>query len=100
MNITDGALRQIRQICAPGSYFRIHVQAGGCSGFAHDFSITTHVNLDEDHVQGSVCMDTTSYDLLQNATLDYVTNLSGSQFTLTIPEATSQCGCGKSISLF
>jgi Fe-S cluster assembly iron-binding protein IscA len=90
MNVTHAALRHINQICAPGSYFRISVQAGGCSGFAHDFSITTHGNF----------MDATSYDLLQNATLDYVTNLSGSQFTLTIPEATSSCGCGKSFSLF
>ena len=100
MIITEHAQCQIEQILAPNSYFRVQVQAGGCSGFAHEFQITEHMDPSQDVLVGHVCMDPLSADLLQNAVLDWRSDLSGSQFVLTIPEATAQCGCGKSFSLF
>lgn len=100
MKITQAASTQIDKVCATNSWFRIHVQAGGCSGFQHEFQISDHMDPDEDHVFGKVVIDHASYDIIQNAQLDYKVDLSGSQFTLSIPEATSECGCGKSFSLF
>ena len=99
MNITPTARAQIGVICAPGEYFQVQVHAGGCSGFSHEFSIISEPSADH-MFQEQVCLDETSADILQNAVLDYKQDLSGSQFVLQIPEATSACGCGKSFSLF
>lgn len=99
MKITPTARAQIGLICAPGEYFQVQVHAGGCSGFSHEFGIISEPS-PYHMVQEQVCMDATTADILKNAVLDYRQDLSGSQFVLTIPEATSSCGCGKSFSLF
>lgn len=100
MNISESARCQMGKILAPNNYFRVQVQAGGCSGFAHEFLITEHMDASQDVLVGQVCMDPVSADILQNAVLDWQSDLSGSQFVLNIPEATTSCGCGKSFSLF
>jgi len=100
MNISPSAQAQIEHICVNDSYFRIQVQAGGCAGFAHEFIITPHMHADQDLCVGKVIMDADSAHILQNAQLDWRSDLSGSQFVLHIPEATTACGCGKSFSLF
>ena len=100
MIITDQAQKRIREVCAVNEWFRVTVSAGGCSGFEHDFQVTCTVNPDQDLVLGQVCVDFTSAELLQNAILDWRSDLSGSSFVLTVPEATSSCGCGKSFGLF
>lgn len=99
MIISASAQAQIDCLCAPDQYFQIQVHAGGCSGFSHEFGIISQPA--PDHViLNRVCLDETSAHILQNAVLDYKQDLSGSQFVLHIPEATSSCGCGKSFSLF
>ena len=100
MMVTPQAQTKIASICNPAEWFRVSVSAGGCSGFEHAFSVTHHTDPDQDVILGQVCMDHTSALILQNAVLDYHIDLSGSQFMLTVPEATSACGCGKSFSLF
>jgi iron-sulfur cluster assembly accessory protein len=100
MIVTTHALAQIDKIRSPTQWFRVQVNAGGCSGLAHEFGLTTECDLTQDVTWGPVCADLTSAEILQNATLDWCSDLSGSQFVLTIPEATSSCGCGKSFSLF
>ena len=52
-----------------------------------------------DTATGPVVIDKVSYDLLDNATVDYKTDLAGSYFAIDIPEAASTCGCGTSFSL-
>lgn len=99
MMVTPSARAQIDLICAADEYFQIQVHAGGCSGFSHEFVITSQLEPDHVLAQG-VLMDVTTADILQNAVLDWKQDLSGSQFVLQIPEATSACGCGKSFSLF
>jgi iron-sulfur cluster assembly accessory protein len=36
---------------------------------------------------------------LENATIDYQSDLFGAQFTIVNPAATSKCGCGSSFSI-
>jgi iron-sulfur cluster insertion protein len=99
MIISEAAQAQIDRICASDQYFQVQVHAGGCSGFSHEFDIISDPA--PDHVfLNRVCLDETSAHILQNAVLDWKQDISGSQFVLQIPEATSSCGCGKSFSLF
>lgn len=99
MMVSAAAAQKIAQLCGDSEFFRVQVKAGGCSGFEQAFSITTQFN-DHDIQMGQVVLDADTDHILKNAILDWRSDLSGSQFILTVPEATSSCGCGKSFSLF
>ena len=85
-----------------GSFFRVAVLGGGCSGFQYDFSIDKNLQ-DDDLVfvahDVNVVVDEISLELVDNAELDYVQDLMGSYFTVVNPNATSSCGCGTSFSI-
>ena len=85
-----------------GSFFRVAVLGGGCSGFQYDFSIDQTRN-DDDIVFNAhgvdVVVDDMSIELIDQAELDYVQDLMGSYFTVINPNATASCGCGTSFSV-
>jgi iron-sulfur cluster insertion protein len=85
-----------------GSFFRVAVNGGGCSGFQYEFSIDT-ARQDDDLVFVShgveVVIDEMSLELVDNAELDYVQDLMGSYFSVSNPNATASCGCGTSFSV-
>jgi iron-sulfur cluster insertion protein len=43
-------------------------------------------------------VDSISAQYLQNASIDYVEDLNGSQFKISNPNAATTCGCGSSFS--
>jgi iron-sulfur cluster insertion protein len=47
----------------------------------------------------TVVIDGMSYQYLVGATVDYSESLTGSQFVVDNPNASSTCGCGASFSL-
>jgi iron-sulfur cluster assembly 2 len=50
--------------------------------------------------EAKVVMDTASLELLSGSTIDYTTELIGSQFKIVDnPRATSSCGCGTSFDV-
>ena len=85
-----------------GSFFRVAVLGGGCSGFQYDFSIDKN-RRDDDLVfvvhDVEVVVDEMSLELVDHAELDYVQDLMGSYFAVTNPNATASCGCGTSFSI-
>lgn len=85
-----------------GSFFRVAVNGGGCSGFQYEFSIDTD-RADDDLSFVShdveVVIDEISLELVDNAELDYVQDLMGAYFAVSNPNATASCGCGTSFSV-
>ena len=85
-----------------GSFFRVAVNGGGCSGFQYEFSIDT-ARQDDDLSFVShdveVVIDEISLELVDNAELDYVQDLMGAYFSVRNPNATASCGCGTSFSV-
>ena len=85
-----------------GSFFRIAVNGGGCSGFQYEFSIDT-ARQDDDLSFVShnveVVIDEISLELVDNAELDYVQDLMGAYFSVSNPNATASCGCGTSFAV-
>jgi len=85
-----------------GSFFRVAVNGGGCSGFQYEFSIDTDRG-EEDRSFVShdveVVIDDISLELVDNAELDYVQDLMGAYFSVSNPNATASCGCGTSFSV-
>ena len=81
-----------------GSYFRISVLGGGCSGFQYDFSFDKSPQ-DDDLRHEKILIDKTSADLLKGSEIDFVKELIGDQFKINNPQSKSSCGCGVSFSL-
>ena len=101
IKFTDNALKQINNRLSTkdeGSFFRIAIKGGGCSGFQYDFSFDKTPQND-DLRQDNILIDKTSADLLKGAEIDFVKELIGDQFKINNPQSKSSCGCGVSFSL-
>ena len=101
IKFTDKAIKQINNLLSKkdkGSFFRIAIKGGGCSGFQYDFSYDLKPS-EDDLVQNNILIDKQSADLLKGSEIDYVDELIGESFKITNPETKSSCGCGVSFSL-
>ena len=101
IKFTDKAIKQINNLLvekAKGSFFRIAIKGGGCSGFQYDFSFDNKAEQD-DIVFNNVLIDKKSAELINGSEVDYVSELIGESFKITNPQSKSSCGCGVSFSL-
>ena len=101
IKFTDKALKQITNLLSKkdkGSFFRIAIKGGGCSGFQYEFTFDQSKN-ENDLKYENILIDKTSADLLKGSEVDYVSELIGEQFKITNPQTKSSCGCGVSFSL-
>ena len=101
IKFTDNALKQINNLLSSkeeGSFFRIAIKGGGCSGFQYDFSFDKKQQ-DDDLRHENIVIDKASADLLKGSEVDYVKELIGDSFKITNPQSKSSCGCGVSFSL-
>ena len=102
-HITPTALRKLSEIYQrKNQYVRISVISGGCSGFQYKLDLEDTIDM-KDHIvemdDVKVIIDDTSFPLLADSTLDYTTELMGSQFKVVNPNAGASCGCGGSFGL-
>ena len=101
LQITENAKNQIAKLLInepKGSFFRVSVTGGGCSGFKYSFSIDNNLNAN-DILIGKVLVDKTSHEFIKNSKLDYEENLMGKSFRINNPDAKASCGCGISFSV-
>ena len=101
IKFTDNALKQIGNLLSKkdkGSFFRIAIKGGGCSGFQYEFTFEKNKNEDDLTFQ-NILIDKTSADLLKDSEVDYVSELIGESFKISNPQTKSSCGCGVSFSL-
>lgn len=103
VEITDAAATRFKHLTRDdGKLPRIEITAGGCNGFDKRFSMDLpreddmRITLPNGVI---VLIDELSYLMLSNSKVDFRSGLSGSHFTIEIPEAASTCGCGTSFSL-
>ena len=83
-------------------FFRITVLGGGCAGFQYKFDFDNIKKNDDVIIETSkvnVIIDDTSLNFINGSKIDYVTELIGSSFKITNPQAASSCGCGTSFSI-
>ena len=101
IKFTDKAIKQINSLLSTkdkGSFFRIAIKGGGCSGFQYDFSFDS--NKDKNDLEfNNILIDTESANLLKGSEIDFVSELIGDQFKINNPQSKSSCGCGVSFSL-
>ena len=101
VKFTDKAIKQINHLLSKkdkGSFFRIAIKGGGCSGFQYDFSYDLKPS-DDDLIQNNILIDKQSASLLKGSEIDYADELIGESFKINNPQTKSSCGCGVSFSL-
>ena len=100
INFSKQAVEKINQLIAKkstGTFFRIAVKGGGCSGFKYDFSFDKEVDKN-DLKQENIVIDKSSLEMLKGSQVDYTQELIGSSFKISNPKTKSSCGCGVSFS--
>ena len=101
INFSKKAVERINQLISEkpsGTFFRIAVKGGGCSGFKYDFSFDKNPQK-EDLKFNNILIDKASADLLKGSEVDFVSELIGDSFKISNPQSKSSCGCGVSFSL-
>ena len=103
---TDNAASKVKQLIEEEENsnlnLRVFVSGGGCSGFQYGFTFDELVNEDDTVIEKNgvkLLVDPMSFQYLIGAEIDYQENLSGAQFIIKNPGATSTCGCGSSFSV-
>lgn len=105
VTLSDRAAAQVSKVLsreAPGSFLRVSVNGGGCSGFQYAFDIVTDREADDLALERDgavVLIDPVSIDYMRGARIDYVNDLIGQSFKIENPNATASCGCGTSFAL-
>jgi iron-sulfur cluster insertion protein len=103
---TDAAAHKVRELIEeegnPALKLRVYISGGGCSGFQYGFTFDDKqaeddLALDKEGV--TLLVDPLSLQYLGGAEIDYSESLSGSQFVIRNPNATTTCGCGSSFSM-
>ena len=101
IEIDERAKREIDNLLSDeteGSFFRISVEGGGCSGFKYNFTIDSKIQ-EDDIKSNNLVIDKTSLEYLADSTLEYHDTLIEKSFKIKNPKAKSSCGCGTSFSI-
>tara|TARA_B100000579_G_C22126989_1_gene530202 strand:- start:90 stop:407 length:318 start_codon:yes stop_codon:yes gene_type:complete len=100
INFSQKAVEKINQLVSKkpsGTFFRISVKGGGCSGFKYDFTFDTNIEND-DLKHENIIIDKSSLKILEGSSVDFNEELIGSSFKISNPKTKSSCGCGISFS--
>jgi iron-sulfur cluster insertion protein len=103
---TDSAAEKVGALIAEEDNnnlkLRVYISGGGCSGFQYGFTFDEEVNEDDTQIENggvTVLIDSMSVQYLNGAEIDYKEDVSGAQFVIRNPNASTTCGCGSSFSV-
>ncbi len=106
LRFTDAAAGKVRELMVEEGdeslMLRVYISGGGCSGFQYGFTFEQALgDGDEVFENGGVrlLVDPMSFQYLMGAEIDYTEGLSGAQFVIRNPNASTTCGCGSSFSV-
>ena len=106
LNFTDAAAQKVGQLIEREGNadlkLRVYIQGGGCSGFQYGFTFDEETQEGDTAIENggvTLLVDPMSVQYLTGAEIDYREDLSGAQFIIRNPNATTTCGCGSSFSV-
>jgi iron-sulfur cluster insertion protein len=101
INFSKKAVERINSLISKkpnGTFFRIAVKGGGCSGFKYEFTFDKKIEKD-DLKHENIVVDKSSLEMLKGSQVDFSQELIGDSFKISNPKTKSSCGCGISFSL-
>ena len=100
INFSKKAVERINQMVEKkpsGTFFRIAVKGGGCSGFKYDFTFDNKID-ENDLRHENIVVDKSSLSMLKGSLVDFSEELIGNSFKISNPKTKSSCVCGISFS--
>lgn len=106
INMTNTAKAKIDELCKNNNAYAVtlNVVGGGCAGFKYVWGLVdTAEDLEEDEEvfstdnDGKIAIGVMSLAYMAGSTIDYVSDLMGSQFEIKNPNSQGGCGCGTSV---
>lgn len=103
VEVTEAAVFHVKEMMEhneeEGSFLRVAVNGGGCSGLTYGLGFATE-KADDDQlfVQHGLEILVSNEDaaILEGTIVDYKESLMGGGFTINNPNAIASCGCGTS----
>lgn len=93
--------RLVQRKGGPGSFFRIGVKGGGCSGLEYMMKIDSEMREGDLQIEAEgvvIACDPKSAKFLAGAELIFTGNLLGGGLSFENPNAERSCGCGTSFT--
>ncbi len=105
--MSDNAKEQVAKLLSeehklPGTFVRVGVEGGGCSGLMYNLTFDTQMKDGDQTFEDNgvkVVVDRKSFLYLIGTELDFSGGLNGKGFAFINPNATRTCGCGESFSI-
>ena len=104
--VSDSAKKQAIKLMAEdkkdGSFIRVGVKGGGCSGLMYEVNFDNELSDDDKELEDNgvkVVVDKKSVLYLVGTELDYEGGLNGKGFIFKNPNANRTCGCGESFAI-
>ncbi len=105
IQLSESGQNEVKRLLSqekPGSFLRVSVKGGGCSGLSYDVKFDTEQQeYDRVFEVGGVKIvcDSKSLVYLDGMTVDFSRDLVGGGFRFVNPNASGSCGCGTSFSV-
>ncbi|WAA09957.1 HesB/IscA family protein [Fervidibacillus albus] len=103
VKLTEAAAYQIKDVMKEnneeGTYFRVSVKGGGCSGLSYGIGLDDTKQEDDvlsEQFGVKVLVKKDDIPILQGTEIDFKQSLMGGGFTIDNPNAIYTCGCGSS----
>ena len=103
IELTEAAAFQVKETMKhneeEGSFLRIAVKGGGCSGLSYGIGFDKQ-QLDDDYIDEQhgiqIIVSKEDAPILMGTKIDYKQSLMGGGYTIDNPNAIASCGCGSS----
>lgn len=103
LKLSDSCVKRLQEICTDGSFLRVLVEGGGCSGFQYKLEMDKTINSDDLQFGSDgakVVIDETSIEYIDGSTVDYHIELIRAGFRIIDnPKAEGGCSCGASFNI-
>lgn len=111
ISLSDEAVSELKRIISDtdecdeeGSYLRVSIEGGGCSGFQYKLGFIKQAGYDTEQDSKyeqdgiTVVVDRKSSLYVDGTIIDYYDNVYQKGFVFNNPNANKTCGCGSSFS--
>jgi len=105
LTLTEEAAENLKHLISEtnqdGSFLRVWVAGGGCSGLQYGMALDTSRDENDIAVEDkdiTIVVDSLSAQYLGGSTIEYHDDLMGGGFKIQNPNAKASCGCGSSFT--